>query len=224
MTKENTNQNSKCFTNNTRQHASFFGFGHLIIVRTYQSRLGAGLRIALGHIKEKTVDNTFIECSFCESKVLKKNYERHIKKQHSAQAEKKKLDERRRIEKDRLLRQEAQNEYVLCHLCDKPVMRKNLNKHYRKKHDISSAPKSIVNCKHCGKRMPEEELDMHLRNEHKIFNASYPDATMSHLTSAQKKRRIDCMYGPEREESEDAFDRGKISYGGAWGLGKNRKC
>lgn len=90
--------------------------------------------------------------------------------------------------------QKDRNEFIKCPDCGGEVKRKNLNKHRKRYHLPKPAPK------------PASSKPM-----------------LKYMTTAQKRRYLNSLDRPDREWSDDVMDRGRVSLGGGYGLGKNRK-
>lgn len=133
--------------------------------------------------------------------------------------------------------------YHECPVCHSKLRAKNFDRHMQEQHSpeadrrkeqerksqkearrqIKEEGKKIVSCEICGTRLTKRNFIKHKKKVHQIFNATYPNATMSHMSSVEKRRHMNRLFGPDKEYSEDAFDRGVIIHGGAWEHGKNRK-
>jgi len=68
-------------------------------------------------------------CPICGCKLLADRYDQHMEKQHSPEAELKKLLIQQEIEDMRKQRAIEGEEVVRCEICHIEIKRKNLNKH-----------------------------------------------------------------------------------------------
>lgn len=86
------------------------------------------------------------------------------------------------------------DEFVACPDCKVQLKRKNLLKHRKKKHFEKENSKPTT-----------------------------PRPLLKNMTSVQRKRYLDSLDRPDREWSNDVMDRGRVSLGGGYGLGRSRK-
>lgn len=141
-----------------------------------------------------------VQCPRCSSKVDARNLQKHLKRVHSPEAERdiarKKAILAAALVADGKATRPA-DKMVKCPVCKGAVNVKNLAKHARTKHGLvisSASAKSGVEPANRFRSAREREAFFRTR------------------------------LGPDiDEESEDAFDRGKILHGGAFELGKGRK-
>lgn len=160
-----------------------------------------------------------VVCTECGVTTNIKNVDKHMKTLHSAEANEKKLRLQIQKEAKRLRKLQDGKKIIKCEICGVSLASRNLAKHKRKQHSPDSKfayPKTreiLKNLKLNNKK--EEELKKHLKK--------YPDSTMAHMSNAQKRKHLNRMFGPDDNKTSDIFDKGKVSSGGAYGLGKNRK-
>jgi hypothetical protein len=82
---------------------------------------------------------------------------------------------------------------------------------------------NYVTCPECKARVKAHRLKKHRRKQHDKKQANPQRPLLKDMTPAQRKRYLDSLDKPEREWSSDVMDRGMVSLGGGYGLGRSRK-
>jgi|GEM_PF-5394877 len=148
------------------------------------------------------MENTpeLIQCPKCSENVAEHNLKRHLKRVLSPEAERERVKKRAdlAVAKAAELRAKREAELLLpCPICKTSVKKKNLAKHARIKHGLMLTSAQA-------KGEPEPNSRFRSAREREAF--------------------FRARLGPQlEEESHDAFERGRIVYGGAFELGKSRK-
>lgn len=128
------------------------------------------------------------------------NLKKHLKRAHSPEAERERAKKKAALAEAKAAedRVKREAEMVLsCPICKASVKAKNLPKHGRLKHG-----RLVTSAQAKGE----------------------PEPTSRFLSAREREAFFQARLGPQfDEESEDAFERGRILHGGAFGLGKNRK-
>lgn len=158
------------------------------------------------------------QCPKCKSMVSEKNFEKHLKKQHNPEAEKKRFQLELELKEAKKKKLEEGKRIIKCVVCGAEVTFKNIEKHHNKMHppSMGKADNKKISVK-ANKRAKEQVA----RDEK--HRKKYPNATLSHMTPAQQSRHLNKLFGADRESGEDIYDKGKTVQGGGYGLGKNSK-
>ena len=77
--------------------------------------------------------------------------------------------------------------------------------------------KLIVKCDICNVEINRKNLIKHKRKVHKISGVTV------NMTNSERTRYINKLFAPDRDYSEDVFDRGRVTSGGGYGLGRSRR-
>ena len=100
---------------------------------------------------------------------------------------------------------------------------KNLSRHLRREHMTNGVVRgydpSAERSKVVRKAGSKARRAFRKANDRKL--PSIPP--FQEMTTAQKRRYLDSLTSPERERSSDIMDSGRVSLGGGYGLGRNRK-
>jgi glucan-binding YG repeat protein len=145
--------------------------------------------------------------------VSETNFEKHLQKQHSPEAEKRRL-EKKEANKQKL---EEGKKIIKCDICGIKVAQRNIEKHHKKVHSSSDEERARKQAKNAKKRAKEKAI------RDQKHRKKYPNATMRDMTPEQQRRHLNKLLGPDHDPSEDIFDKGKTVQGGGYGLGKNSK-
>lgn len=165
-------------------------------------------------------------CPKCNAKVREENYERHMEFQHSPEGERRRAEA---VEKQRAIDRAKNQEAKRIRKQNQAEKRRTEEEERKKKREKEKEEGEVIyKCALCNSAVKKKNFAKHMKNQHGIANATrpkptYPKATMSGMSSSDKKKHLKKLFGREKEHSEDAFDRGVIIHGGAWELGKNRK-
>lgn len=89
---------------------------------------------------ESNKQNVMVHCPKCQQLLSEHRLKKHLKKVHSAEAERKQLAE----EIFRAREREAQNRIIQCHVCKSGIKRQNLEKHLKEKHGINTIPTLVM--------------------------------------------------------------------------------
>lgn len=81
----------------------------------------------------------------------------------------------------------------------------------------------FVTCPECKVQVKKHRLSKHRQKQHVEKRMTSQRPLLKDMTPAQRKRYLDSLDRPERERSNDVMDRGMVSLGGGYGLGRSRK-
>lgn len=137
-------------------------------------------------------------CPRCGCGLRADRFEKHMRKQHSPCAEKARELARQKLAITKELKELEGNQTVRCNICGTKVKLKNKGRHFKKVHDTFGNY-----CQNPVSTTPES-------------------GSLRSLSSRDRIRALNRRFGPDREYSEDLFDRGRVVQGGGYGLGNNR--
>lgn len=141
-----------------------------------------------------------ILCPKCSAPVSAHNLKKHFRRAHSPEAEREHAKKKATLVAAKAAELRAQREAAMllaCPVCEAGVKAKNLAKHVRIKHG-----RVLTSAEAKGESEPSNRF----------------------RSAREREAFFKARLGPQSdEESEDAFERGRILHGGAFELGKSRK-
>ena len=107
--------------------------------------------------------------------------------------------------------------YVGCPVCNREMKKKNLPKHLRREHSAEG----VINVKKPTFNTSDAKARRAFRkaNDKKVVS----NHSLRDMSPAQRRRHLDALDRPDREESRAIMDSGRVFHGGGYGLGKSRK-
>lgn len=142
---------------------------------------------------------TYRTCPKCGCDLRADRFEKHMRKQHSPSAEKVRELARQKRAIAKKLKEMEGKQTVRCDICGTKVKLKHKARHLRKVHGDQNEP--------C----------------HDPISIRPHGGSLRSLSSRDRIRALNRLFGPDREYSEDIFERGRVVQGGGYGLGNNRR-
>ena len=152
---------------------------------------------------------TLIQCETCDCSVRVDRLQKHNEKHHSIEAERRKAEDKKRLH---MLREQR--------------------KRMRKREELQRKVEAFVRsnkdpgrtiCKFCGSVVNRKNLSKHIQKCHSGERPTLQVAVPVQRISRDRRQHLNKLFAPDLPYSEDVFDRGVVSSGGAYGLGRNRR-
>lgn len=154
-------------------------------------------------------ERQYKQCPVCRCILRLNRFERHMSQQHASEAQ---------------IKPSTQMP-VTTRKNTQTVEKKSVEKQ-----NIEPIP--MVKCPTCKKQVRETRLARHMRKVHDDWSMPLPSppklpkktkkVKIGKLPDRERKRQLRILFGPDRETSDDIFDRGLVVSGGGYGLGKSR--
>lgn len=160
--------------------------------------------------------HSFCKCGTCGCTVRADRLERHVQKQHSVEAERRKADAEKKAAEDRKRLKLLRDHQKL--LKKREEIRARVEQFIRSNTDESRAI-----CQFCGAVMSRKKLGKHVSKCHSGERPVSSFRLPVQRIPRTRREYLSKLFGPELPYSDDIFDKGLVSSGGAYGLGRNRR-
>ena len=168
-------------------------------------------------------EKQYKRCPICCRGFRLDRFKKHMSQKHGAESQNQATlyTKAKPLEKKIILTLTPEQDLMVkCPTCKRQIKEKNLAKHMRKVH-VTLMQSLDVLC-----------IPSHMRKVHEDWSIPMSSPTLEprvagelkigELPLAERKRQLRILFGPDRETSEDIFDRGLVVSGGGYGMGKSR--